>query len=48
MNTSKKAELTSLVRHIEIFPKSGIPIYNFKAPDTVGRNTRREKEEEHR
>ena len=36
-----KTELTASIRHIEIFLKSGISIYNSKVPDTAGRNTRR-------
>ena len=32
MSTSEKTELTALVRHIEKFSKSGIPIYNSEVP----------------
>ena len=32
MSTSEKTELTSSVRHIERFSKSGIPIYNSEVP----------------
>ena len=28
MNTSEKAKLTAFIRHIEVFPKSGILIFN--------------------
>ena len=41
MDTLEKAELTASIRHITIFLKLGIPIYNSKAPDTASRKTRR-------
>ena len=41
MDTLEKAELTTSIRHIAIFSKSGIPIYNSKVPDTAGRKMRR-------
>ena len=41
MDTLEKTELTASIRHIAIFLKSGIPIYNSEVPDTAGRNTRR-------
>ena len=33
--------LTTSIRHIARFLKSGIPIYNSKLPHTAGRKTRR-------
>ena len=41
INSYMKTELTASIRHIEIFLKSGISIYNSEVPDTAGRNTRR-------
>ena len=41
MNTSRKAELTASIRHIERFSISGVPIYNSEVPDTVVKETRR-------
>ena len=41
MNTSKKAELTASIYHIERFSKSGILIHNSKVPDMTGRETRK-------
>ena len=41
MDTLEKAELTVSIRHIAIFSKSGMPIYNSEVPDTAGRKTRR-------
>ena len=41
MNILEKAELTTSVRHIERFSKSGIPIYNSEIPDTAVRKPRR-------
>ena len=41
MNTLEKAELTALVRHIERFLESGMPIHNPEVLDTDGRKTRR-------
>ena len=38
----EKCELTTGIRHIARFLRSGIPIYNF--PDTAGRKTRKEKD----
>ena len=47
MNTLEKAEPIASVCHNEIFLKSGIPIYNFKVPDTVGK-TNEKKENKHK
>ena len=41
MNTLEKAELTTSIRHIERFLKSGISIYNSEVPDAAVRKTRR-------
>ena len=41
LNTLGEVELTTLIRHIERFLKSGLPIYNPKVPDTAARKTRR-------
>ena len=41
MDALEKAELIALIRHIERYLKSGIPIYNTEVPDTVGRKTGR-------
>ena len=41
MNTLEKTELSTSVRHIEKFSKSGIPINNSEVPDTVDRKMRR-------
>ena len=41
MDTLEKAELTTSLRYIAIFLKSGIPIYNSKVPDTASRKTKR-------
>ena len=41
INTLENDEFTASVRHIEIFSKSGMPIYNSKVPDTTGRKTRK-------
>ena len=41
MDTSEKAELTASIRHITIFLKLGIPIYNSGFRDTTSRKTRR-------
>ena len=41
MDTSGKAKLTASIRYIGGFLKSGIPIYNSKAPDMAGRKARR-------
>ena len=41
INNLEKAELITLVRHIQRFSKSRIPIYNSEVPDTAGRKTRR-------
>ena len=41
MDTLEKAELTTSIRHIEIFLKSGIPVYNSGVPDTAGGKMRR-------
>ena len=37
MDTMEKAELTASIRHIAIFLKSRVPIYNFEVQDTAGR-----------
>ena len=41
MDTLGKAELTASIRHIAIFLKSEILIYNSQVPDAAGRKTRR-------
>ena len=41
METLEKAKVTSSIRHIGRFLKSGIPIYNSEVPDTVDSTTRR-------
>ena len=41
VNTLEKAELTASIRHIAMFLKSEIPIYNFEVRDTGGRKTRK-------
>ena len=41
MDTFEKAELIASIRHIAIFLKFGIPIYNSEASDTAGIKTRR-------
>ena len=41
INTLGKVEFTASIRHIAIFLKSGIPIYNSKDPDAAGRKIRR-------
>ena len=41
MDALEKVELIALIRHIERYLKSGIPIYNTEVPDTVGRKTGR-------
>ena len=46
MDTLEKAELTASVRHIAIFLKSGIPIYNSEDLDIAGRKKEKEGEEE--
>ena len=46
MDTLEKAELTVSVRHIAIFLKSGIPIYNSEDLDIAGRKKKKEGEEE--
>ena len=43
MDTSGKAKLTAAIHHIGRFLKSGIPIYNSKAPDMAGRKARRQR-----
>ena len=49
MDTLEKAEFTPSIRHIVIFLKSGIPIYNSEISDMAGRKEEEEKEkEEHR
>ena len=39
----EKAGLTASIPNIRRFLKSGIPIYNFKVPDTTGRKTRQKR-----
>ena len=41
MNTLEKAELTTSIRHMERFLKSGISIYNSEVPDAAVRKTSR-------
>ena len=41
INASQKAELTTLVRHIKKFSKSGILISNSEVLDKAGRKSRR-------
>ena len=41
MSASERAELTASIPHIEIFSKSGIPIYNSEDPHTAGKKRRR-------
>ena len=43
MHALEKAELNASIRPVARFLKSGIPIYNFEVPDTVGRKTRTQK-----
>ena len=43
MDTLEKTELTTSIRHIEKFLKSGISIYYFEVPDRAGRKMRRRK-----
>ena len=43
MNTLRKDELTTSVRHFERISKSGIVNYNSEVPDTAGRKMRRRK-----
>ena len=43
MDTLEKAELTTSIRRITIFLKSGIPIYNSEVPDTAGKKMRRKR-----
>ena len=44
MDTLKKAELTASIRHIAIFLKSWLPIYNSEVPDTfMQKNEKKEK-----
>ena len=38
-NTLEKAELTTLVRHLQSYSKSGTLIYNSEVPETTGRKT---------
>ena len=37
MNNSEKAEITTLIRHIEKLSKSGISIYDSAVPQKMGR-----------
>ena len=41
MDTLGKAKLTASAHHIERYSKLGIPIYNSKVSDTVGRKMKR-------
>ena len=41
MVTLEKAELTTSIRRIARFSKSGMPIYNSVVPDAAGRKPRR-------
>ena len=41
MDILEKAELAASIHNIEIFLKSGIPIYNSEVPDKADRKTRR-------
>ena len=41
MSILEKVELTTSIRYIVRFSKSGILIYNSKVPDTAGRKTTR-------
>ena len=43
MDTLENAELTSSIRHIVRFLKSGILIYNSEVPERAGRKTRRKR-----
>ena len=43
MDTLEKPELAALIRHIAIFLKSGMPIYNYKVPNTAGRRRKRKR-----
>ena len=43
MDTLEKTELTTSIRHIEKFLKSGISIYYFEVPDRAGRKMRRKR-----
>ena len=45
MDTLEKAELTASVRHIAIFLKSGIPIYNSEYLDIAGIKKKKKKKE---
>ena len=44
MDTLEKADLTALIRHIQRFLKSEIPIYNSEVPGMAGK--KREEEEQ--
>ena len=37
MKISEKTDFNTSIRHIKNFSKSGQPIYNSEAPDTIGR-----------
>ena len=41
MDTLEKGELTTSIRHVARFIKSGISIYNSEVTDAAGRETRR-------
>ena len=48
IDTLEKAELATSIRHIAIFLKSGILIFNSEVPDTAGRKTRRRRRKRRR
>ena len=43
MDSLEKAELTTSIRHIAKFLKSGISIYNSEVPDMTGRKIEKKK-----
>ena len=43
MDSLEKIEFTASIRHISIFLKSRIPIFNFEVPDMASRKMRRRK-----
>ena len=43
MDTLEKPELAALIRHIAIFLKSGMPIYNYEVPNTADRRRKRKR-----
>ena len=48
MDTLEKAELTSFVRYVARFLKSGIPIYSSKLPDRADRKTKKRRRKKRR